>query len=102
MSRVAADAVLALDHFKPLLQQRFLLIDESGVEHTADLLEAAPLSTPSFQGRAPFSLVFRGPAQPSLPQREYTLQHPAFEALSLFLVPLGQDAQGTRYEAIFN
>ena len=50
----------------------------------------------------PFSLVLRGPRTPALPQATYRLRHPRLGVIELFLVPLGQDAQATRYEALFN
>lgn len=52
--------------------------------------------------RAPFSLIFRGPLAPALPQRIWPLEHPALGTLEIFLVPIGPDAAGMRYEAIFN
>lgn len=50
----------------------------------------------------PFSLVFvsRGPAAPV--QRTYRLEHPRLGALDLFLVPLGPEGGGMRFEAVFN
>jgi hypothetical protein len=49
----------------------------------------------------PFSLEFVGPA-PALEQRTYQLQHPALGSLEIFVVPVGLDDEGVRYEAIFN
>ncbi len=51
--------------------------------------------------RQPFSLVFRGPREPLLPQRIYRLEHPQIGAFDAFLVPIGPDAEGQRYELIF-
>jgi hypothetical protein len=51
--------------------------------------------------RQPFSLLFRGPRVPLLPQRIYRLEHERMGALDLFIVPLGPDGDGLRYEAIF-
>ena len=51
--------------------------------------------------RAPFSLLFHGPPSPVLPQRIYRLEHAALGAFDLFLVPLGPDRAGMRYEAVF-
>jgi hypothetical protein len=53
------------------------------------------------RGRRPFSLLFHGPLQPVLPQSIYRLKHPALGDLELFIVPLGPDPGGMRYEAIF-
>lgn len=52
--------------------------------------------------RAPFALLFRGPRSPILPQRIYPLVHPEMGRLEIFLVPIGEDASGVLYEAIFN
>jgi uncharacterized protein DUF6916 len=37
-----------------------------------------------------------------LPQGIYRLYHPARGALDLFMVPLGPDPHGMRYEIVFN
>lgn len=34
-------------------------------------------------------------------QQIYTLEHPELKQMELFLVPLGPDANGMRYEAVF-
>jgi hypothetical protein len=52
--------------------------------------------------REAFSLTFVGPVEPVLPQQIYPLRHEQLGLLELFLVPLGCDAGGTRYEAVFN
>ena len=51
--------------------------------------------------RDPFRLEFLGPADPVLPQRTHRLEHDALGTFDIFLVPIGRDARGTSYEAIF-
>ncbi|WP_295435340.1 hypothetical protein [uncultured Thiodictyon sp.] len=51
--------------------------------------------------RQPFCVLFRGPALPVLPQRTYVMNHDSLGRLEIFLVPLGPDGQGMRYEAVF-
>jgi hypothetical protein len=51
--------------------------------------------------RSPFSLIFRGGPSPLLPQRIYRVEHETPGALDIFLVPLGPDEVGQRYEAVF-
>ena len=51
--------------------------------------------------RTPFSIVFRGPRAPLLPQRIYRIEHDAIGTFDLFLVPIGPDPEGLRYEAVF-
>lgn len=50
----------------------------------------------------PFSVFFRGAPRPILPQSIYSVEHETMGALEIFLVPIGPDAQGMRYEAVFN
>jgi len=50
----------------------------------------------------PFSAYFRGPYPPVLPQSIYRMEHDRLGELEIFLVPIGPDAQGMRYEAVFN
>jgi hypothetical protein len=83
-----------------------LAVDETTTIE-ARLIEATPssaasASSPPNERRAPFSLVFRGPDSPPLSQRIYRLEHPELGVLDVFLVPIGQDAGGMRYEAVFN
>ena len=52
--------------------------------------------------RTPFTLLFHGPAELSLPQRIYPLQHAELGLLEIFIVPLGPDERGMRYEAAFS
>ena len=52
-------------------------------------------------GRQPFSLLFRGPIYPRLPQATYQFEHPQHGALAVFIVPIGANTDGTTYEAIF-
>jgi len=96
------DELTQLD-FAPLVTDRFRLV-ESGVTLDLELLsaEAATVSGHQASGRAPFSLVFRGPHQPLLPQCIYPLQHSDLGILEIFLVPIGPDESGQRYEAVFS
>jgi hypothetical protein len=51
--------------------------------------------------RAPFSIVFRGAREIALPQRMYRMRHETIGDFEIFLVPIGPDREGMRYEAIF-
>jgi hypothetical protein len=51
--------------------------------------------------RDQFSLVFRGPPDMVLPQQIYRIDHDEMGSFELFLVPIGPDADGMRYEAVF-
>ena len=51
--------------------------------------------------RAPFSLLLHGSKEGWLRQGLYAIEHPRMGRAELFIVPLGNDAQGMRYEIIF-
>jgi len=68
----------------------------------AEARSLSPKTRPPDAGRAPFSLVFLGPAAPVLAQRIYSLDNPSLGRLEIFLVPIAADAAGVKYEAVFN
>ena len=47
-----------------------------------------------------FRLAFRGPFEPILPQAIYRFRSGG-ECHEIFIVPIGRDDKGTRYEAVF-
>ena len=49
-----------------------------------------------------FSIVFSLPADFGLEQKLYKIEHPQMEPMELFIVPVGQNEAGIRYEAIFS
>ena len=51
--------------------------------------------------RAPFSVVFRAPSGHEYPQGIYRVEHAHLGVLEIFLVPIGPDEVGMRYEAVF-
>ena len=46
--------------------------------------------------------MFRGPGEPVLAQRIYPLDNQTLGRLEIFLVPIGPDDEGMRYQAVFN
>ena len=53
-------------------------------------------------GMERFSAVFMGPLEIFLPQQTYTMMQPDMGEFDIFLVPLGQEPEGFRYEAVYN
>lgn len=49
-----------------------------------------------------FSVFFSGPADSFLPQNTYAFTHEKMGQFDIFLVPIGRDEPGYRYEAVFN
>ena len=97
---------LTYDDFAPRVGESFDVTADDGPALAMELAEATEGREPGGQGpdgqeRLQFSLVFRGPSTQVLPQRTYQLTHADLGALELFLVPLGPDTEGMRYEAAF-
>jgi hypothetical protein len=95
------------DTFVPHLNGRFQLQTAAAVVDV-QLVELTDLSARSSAPpsgdkprRSPFSAVFLGPRDPILPQQTYRMSHERIGSFDLFIVPIGRDQAGTRYEAIF-
>lgn len=92
---------LTVEDFSRLLQQPFRLTSAEGAFELV-LVSAEARGRPVGGGRQPFSLLFRGPRQPVLPQAIHPLVHDALGTLEIFIVPVGANADGVEYEAIFS
>jgi hypothetical protein len=92
-------ATVTVDEFTPLVGERFTVdVGEAGALELE--LTAATVSGRG-DARDPFALRFRGPAEPLLSQAIYPLSNAATGKLEIFIVPVGANAEGTDYEAIF-
>ncbi|MGZ8285664.1 MAG: DUF6916 family protein [Allosphingosinicella sp.] len=90
---------LSLDEFRDREGQAFeLVLGEESVPLTLTKVQAL---RPTGREAGAFTLDWRGPAEPVLPQAIYTLRH-GDDLFEMFIVPLGQDRDGSRYEAVFN
>jgi hypothetical protein len=97
---------LTYDDFAGRVGERFEVVTDGAAVLELVLREATCSDQPGGAGpdgrqRLQFSLVFRGPRAPVLPQGTYPLAHDELEDLELFLVPIGPDAEGMQYEAVF-
>jgi uncharacterized protein DUF6916 len=92
---------LTIDDFHPHVGSAFQVADPS-IELRLEQVAAVMESERARRKRTPFSLFFRGPTEPLLPQKIYELRHSAFpEPLGIFLVPVGRTREGIQYEAVF-
>lgn len=93
---------LTREDFAPHLNTTFRLPNEQ----TAEPLELKLIDVTGGQNHAQdshsFSLFFRGGPHFRLSQHTFTLEHDALGTLDIFLVPIAQDEDGFRYEAVFN
>ncbi|CAI9412571.1 DUF6916 family protein [Nocardioides sp. T2.26MG-1] len=98
---------LTCDQFAPLVGEEFQVGVAGGSRTVSMVLTEAtegsePGGTgPDGQSRRQFSLVFRGPGEPALPQGTYVVGHPGLGRFELFLVPIARDADALQYEAAF-
>lgn len=96
------DHVAALTHaqFAENLNTIFHIRFDDNITVDLELVEVSePRSTPR-QER--FSLLFRGPLDFYLEQRSYRIDHDLLGSHDFFLVPVGQQPDGFRYEMVFN
>jgi Domain of unknown function (DUF6916) len=97
-----------MDHsaesFSRHLNTKFKVKFESSEPVELELVEVAVRKIePNEQaGMERFSTFFYGPADYFLPQQTYELAHQEMGEMYLFIVPIGQDQRGIRYEAVFN
>lgn len=90
---------LSAADFRDYLGSQFELPD---APFKSELLEVNDLPAEGMSGvREPFSLIFRGPSDQTLPQGTHRLEHDKLGSLELFLVPVGPDEDGMLYEAVF-
>lgn len=98
---------LTAETFAPKVGSTFRIVLDEALTLDAELETVEAAGAGHFEAarvagqREPFSIVFRGPAEPVLPQQIYRLEHDELGVLELFLVPIAQDEGGTRYEAVF-
>jgi hypothetical protein len=101
-------ASLSYGHFAPRLHQQFLIRPESGEPIKAELISVTelghrPTAKKGAARQSTFSIVLRGPKSDTyLPQRIYSVEHGHLGKHKIFLVPIGPDEHGMRYEAVFN
>jgi hypothetical protein len=94
---------LTVETFEPHVGTSFWVEFPSGGKVELRLVRAAKVmeSEAARLVRHPFSLFFIGPRSYLLEQATYHLTHPAMEAMDIFIVPVGQDAETYQYEAVF-
>ncbi|KQW93340.1 hypothetical protein ASC94_11890 [Massilia sp. Root418] len=66
------------------------------------LAAVQPAGMPGYGRAQAFSLMFEGPAQPRLEQATIRLSNDAAGEFDIFVVPVGANADLTRYQAVFN
>lgn len=88
--------------FSARINEGFRIYFGSAQPQTVELIEVSELPSNSDGGRQPFSIVLRSQGDDEHhPQGIYSVEHESIGPIEIFLVPIGPDEQGMRYEAIF-
>jgi hypothetical protein len=91
--------------FSGRVGEPFRLPYDDGSTLDLELVSVTPGIAPpnaACRRREPFSIVFRGPLEPFLPQQIYRFEHDELGSFELFIVPIGPDDGGhMQYEAVF-
>ena len=92
------------EEFKQNLNTQFrLLVDApKPIDLTLVGVEARPSEAHEEAGMERFSVFFKGSLEFLLPQATYRLAHAEMGEFELFLVPIAQETDGFRYEAVYN
>lgn len=92
--------MLTKEAFAENLKTTFRIPFQSGENAELELIEVVETMTTPTQQQ--FSLFFRGPLAYLLPQATYHLLHDKMGEMDIFIVPVGKEPDGFRYEAVFN
>jgi hypothetical protein len=94
---------MTCEAFARHLHEEFSVQVDEETAFAMELVKAAEWgAAPAVEGgRLPFTITFRGPGHVILPQRIYRMTHPEMGTFELFVVPISQDTDGVRYEAVF-
>lgn len=92
-----------IDRFLPHVGEVFYVVTDDSRQVDVLLSEITRLGTGCTRPRTrePFSLVFHAPAGASLEQKLYRVENSEMEPFDCFLVPIGPDRFGMRFEAIY-
>ena len=98
------DEGISAAQFSQHVNTKFSVSIDSGETVELELVDVVVRENePSEQkGMERFSTFFYGPTNAFLPQQMYQLTHPQMGELLIFLVPIGQEQRGFKYEAVFN
>ena len=91
------------DTFSPHVGETFRVIVDDQWEMATRLSEVSVWGHEEAKTRQrhPFSLIFHARPDAVIPQAIYRIENAGLEPFEAFLVPIGPDAGGMRYEAVF-
>jgi hypothetical protein len=92
---------MTMDMFAPHVGETFRMIVNDEWEIHMRLSSVKPLAGDRGGERAPFSLIFHAPPLAFVEQQIFGVEHDTMDPFELFLVPIGPDDRGMRYQAVF-
>lgn len=100
---------LTIDDFEKRIGETFQVTPQDGEPFELELRRADASPYGEQEGeeaqkareRKPFSVEFHSRRNEHVPQQIFAVKHDDMGEFDLFLVPLGPDAEGHRYEAVF-
>ena len=95
-------APLTEKEFSKHLNTKFRITGDNPLELELTAVKGYMNKPDEETGMERFSAFFHGPGDRQLPQQIYPLEHDVMGTFDLFLVPIGRDEKGFRYEAVFN
>lgn len=90
------------DDFQACLKQGFSLVDGDYREELTLVQVDRFGENNGVDGSEAFAIVFQSNNPEAIPQQTYQLSNEQLGELQLFIVPIGQDESGVRYEAVFS
>jgi hypothetical protein len=92
-----------IELFQPRVGEPFRVIVDEKWEMATRLSEVSVWGHEEAKTRQrhPFSLIFHARPDAVIPQNIYRIENANLEPFECFLVPIGPDAGGMRYEAVF-
>lgn len=89
------------DYFESL-RDSALTLRQHAIAIDVKVAEVRRLPRHDLRATPPFAVVLRGPKAPQLAQGMATIEQTGGAGLAVFIVPIGPDAEGQRYELTFN
>ena len=89
-----------IEMFAEQVDSKFIMHYGNGQEVELRLLSATDIGSSGRQVQ--FSIIFQGPANAPRFQSIFKIEHEKLGKLDLFLVPIGRNSVGIKYEAVFN
>jgi hypothetical protein len=94
---------ITVNNFKELLNKKVSISFSDSVKLAAEIVEVTQAKQYLANKRIPFSVVFRTSQKNEYyKQGTYLVSLPELEPLEIFLVPIGFDEIGMKYEAVFS